>query len=123
MVGALEELPGVKKAYASYAEKKAVVDYYPATVTPDQICKTLLKTGYTANPKAESKIGPAVNDSKSPQKGFLQKNNLICYCFEYTKDDIEQDFTNHGRSLIMEKIAAEKKGGGCDCATKNPKGR
>jgi hypothetical protein len=52
-----------------------------------------------------------------------QKDNLICYCFEYTKDDIEQDFTKNGRSLIMEKIAAEKRAGGCDCATKNPKGR
>ena len=52
-----------------------------------------------------------------------QKDNLICYCFEYTKDEIEQDFTKNGRSLIMEKIAAEKKAGGCDCATKNPKGR
>ena len=52
-----------------------------------------------------------------------QKDNLICYCFEYTKVDIEKDYTTHGRSLIMEKIAAEKKAGGCDCATKNPKGR
>ena len=66
---------------------------------------------------------------KETRKGIImmadsyQTDNLICYCFEYTKNDIEQDLTKNGRSLIMEKIAAEKKAGGCDCATKNPKGR
>ena len=123
MVRALEELPGVQKANASYAEKKAVVNYDPAAVTPDQMCHALLKTGYTANPKTDDNPAPAVNDSESPKTGFPQKDNLICYCFAYTKDDIEQDFTINGRYLIMEKIAAEKKAGGCDCATKNPKGR
>jgi len=47
----------------------------------------------------------------------------MCYCFEYTKGDIEQDFIKNGKSLIMEKITVEKKTGGCDCANKNPKGR
>ena len=50
-------------------------------------------------------------------------SNLICYCFEYTRQDIEEDFKKNGRSLIMEKIKAEKKFGNCQCATKNPKGR
>jgi cation transport ATPase len=122
-VGALEELPGVKKAYASYAGKKAVVDYDPATVTPDQMCQALRKTGYAARPKTDENTDPAVSISESPKPGFLQENNLICFCFEYTQDDIEQDFTKNGRSRIMEKIATEKKAGRCDCATKNPKGR
>ena len=50
-------------------------------------------------------------------------SNLICYCFEYTRQDIEADCKKNGRSLIMEKIQAEKKFGNCQCATKNPKGR
>jgi hypothetical protein len=123
VVRALEELPGIKKAYASYGERKAVVDYDPTTVTPDQMCKALLNAGYIASLKADSNTNPVVSDSESPKTGFLQKDSLVCYCFEYTKDDIEQDFTKNGRSLIMEKIAAEKKAGSCDCATKNPKGR
>jgi hypothetical protein len=49
--------------------------------------------------------------------------NLICYCFEYTREDIEQDILENGRSKIMEKIKAEKKLGACQCATLNPKGR
>ena len=38
-------------------------------------------------------------------------------------EDIEKDYQDHGRSVIMEKISLEKKQGGCQCATKNPKGR
>ena len=48
--------------------------------------------------------------------------DLVCYCFGYTSEDIKKDFLAHGRSLIMEKIMEEKKSAGCDCAAKNPKG-
>lgn len=50
-------------------------------------------------------------------------SELICYCFNHTARDIEQDITVHGKSTIMENIMAEKKAGGCQCKTKNPKGR
>ena len=49
--------------------------------------------------------------------------NFVCFCFEYTRDDIENDINNNGRSTIMERIMSEKKMGGCDCASRNPKGR
>uniref|UniRef100_A0A7C4ET58 BFD-like (2Fe-2S) protein n=1 Tax=Desulfomonile tiedjei TaxID=2358 RepID=A0A7C4ET58_9BACT len=47
----------------------------------------------------------------------------VCYCHEYTAEDIERDFLANGRSTIVEKIAAAKKANGCECATKNPKGK
>jgi hypothetical protein len=47
----------------------------------------------------------------------------ICFCFGYTESDLKQDVIEHGKSLIMEKVMAEKKAGGCQCETKNPKGR
>jgi hypothetical protein len=50
-------------------------------------------------------------------------DDLVCYCFGYTKKDIEKDYLDNGRSVIFEKIAFEKKSGGCNCAVKNPKGR
>ena len=50
-------------------------------------------------------------------------DDLICYCFEYSRKDIEQDLIKNGRSIIMEKIVAEKNAEGCNCANKNPKGR
>ena len=50
-------------------------------------------------------------------------DNVICYCFGFTEKDIQKDVMENGRSFIFEKIAREKKIGGCYCATKNPKGR
>jgi hypothetical protein len=47
----------------------------------------------------------------------------ICFCFKYSESDLEQDVIEHGKSLILEKIMAEKKAGGCQCETMNPKGR
>ena len=48
----------------------------------------------------------------------------VCFCFGYTVADIETDLTrNAGRSTILDRIAAEKSLGACQCAQKNPKGR
>lgn len=49
--------------------------------------------------------------------------HLICYCFGYTEEDLRRDVLKNGRSLIMERIVAEKKAGHCQCAEKNPAGR
>jgi len=48
---------------------------------------------------------------------------VICYCFNYSRKDIEQDLKRNSRSTIMERIMEAKKLGGCDCSNKNPKGR
>ncbi len=50
-------------------------------------------------------------------------NDFVCYCFEYSREDIERDVLANRRSLIMEKIMAAKKFGSCQCTTKNPRGR
>ena len=50
-------------------------------------------------------------------------DELVCYCFQYSKHDIEQDVRQHaGVSTILERIMAEKKKGACQCSLKNPKG-
>ena len=49
--------------------------------------------------------------------------NLICYCFGYSTEDIRQDYRENNRSTIIARIAAEKKDGNCRCETTNPKGR
>jgi hypothetical protein len=51
------------------------------------------------------------------------RDELVCYCFQYTALDIRRDVIENGRSLIMEHIAAEKSAGRCECTAKNPKGR
>ena len=49
--------------------------------------------------------------------------SLICYCFNYTADDIKNDFKENGQSTIMARIANEKKNGKCNCESSSPKGR
>ena len=53
----------------------------------------------------------------------FKDDDLICYCFEYTKKNIEEDFTTAGYSTILEKIKREKSINGCNCEIKNPKGK
>jgi len=50
-------------------------------------------------------------------------HEMICYCFDYSREDIIKDLQKNGRSLIMERIEGEKRLGSCRCALKNPKGR
>ena len=47
----------------------------------------------------------------------------ICYCFNYTAEDIRNDFQENGKSTIMDRIMTEKKDGKCNCKATNPKGR
>lgn len=47
----------------------------------------------------------------------------ICYCFNYTAEDIRKDIQVNGRSTIMAHIMNEKKDGKCNCESTNPKGR
>ncbi len=47
----------------------------------------------------------------------------VCYCFNYTEEDIREDFYKHGKSTIMNRIIGEKKYGNCNCESTNPKGR
>jgi hypothetical protein len=122
VVLALEGLPGVIKADASFAEKRVVVRYVRSSVSLAQIKEALLKAGYVAsladNPKRNQNIAISGSDPKSE----FQPDDLVCFCFQYTRKDIERDYIANGRSTILAKIAAEKKAGRCDCALKNPKG-
>ncbi len=47
----------------------------------------------------------------------------ICYCFNYTLQDIQNDYHMHGTSTIMARIIDEKKDGNCNCELINPQGR
>ncbi len=60
----------------------------------------------------------------SSRKMEFKKDDLVCYCFGYTRKDIEGDYLGNGyQSKILEKIISEKKREKCNCSVKNPKGR
>jgi hypothetical protein len=123
VVKALEGLTGVKRAKASHPEKKAVVFYNASLVAFEQMQKVLFKAGYVASIGTDENHKADFLKSHSEGKNEFQSNDLVCFCFEFTRNDIEQDCIKNGRSTIMAKIASEKKAGECDCAAKNPKGR
>jgi hypothetical protein len=62
-------------------------------------------------------------EPKFQKRTEFSDDDLVCYCFEYTKRDIEHDYSENGKSRIYEKIALEKKAGRCNCASKNPKSK
>jgi hypothetical protein len=64
----------------------------------------------------------AITTLENRETPAFRLEELVCHCFGYTREDIERDFTQNHRSLLLERIAAEKNAGGCDCANKNPKG-
>ncbi|MBS1867800.1 MAG: (2Fe-2S)-binding protein [Acidobacteria bacterium] len=47
----------------------------------------------------------------------------ICYCFGFSRNDIEGEIAETGRSTVAERISAEVKAGNCACELKNPSGR
>jgi len=47
----------------------------------------------------------------------------VCYCFGFTRRDIENEFTATGSSTIGERIKTEVKAGNCACEVKNPSGK
>ncbi|PLX90770.1 MAG: BFD-like (2Fe-2S) protein [Desulfuromonas sp.] len=51
-------------------------------------------------------------------------SQLICYCYNYTEDDIREDVhRNRGRSLLLERITTEKQRGNCRCTLLHPESR
>lgn len=60
---------------------------------------------------------------QSLNKQTYKDNDIVCFCFNYTKKNIIDDYlSNNNRSSILEKIKTEKQNDGCDCKVKNPKG-
>ncbi len=123
MSGALAGLSGIIEVEAFCPGKEARVVYDPGLTGIDGIVRALSRAGYFAALKKPLDQPPAFPTLAVPETPTSQPDELVCYCFGFTRADIEQDFLRYGRSLILEKIAAEKKTGGCDCAHKNPKGR
>jgi hypothetical protein len=74
-------------------------------------------------PRWENALLKTIGFSETTKRGNMKIFDMICYCFGYTREAIEQDVLENGRSIITEKIIAEKRFGTCQCPTKNPKGR
>jgi hypothetical protein len=47
----------------------------------------------------------------------------VCYCFGFTRKDIQDEIAKTGHSTVAYRIAAEVKAGTCACEVKNPSGK
>jgi hypothetical protein len=47
----------------------------------------------------------------------------VCYCFGFTRKDIENEIEETGGSAVADRISAEVKAGRCACEMKNPSGK
>lgn len=53
----------------------------------------------------------------------IEQTISICYCFGFTRSDIENEVAETGSSAITEQIRKEVKAGNCACEVKNPSGK
>ena len=47
----------------------------------------------------------------------------VCYCFGFTRKDIQREIAETGLSTVANRISAEVKAGNCACEVKNPSGK
>lgn len=47
----------------------------------------------------------------------------VCYCFGFTRKDIQDEVAETGRSTVLDRITEEVKAGRCACELKNPSGK
>lgn len=47
----------------------------------------------------------------------------VCYCFGFTRKDIENEIAGTGRSTVADRIKTEVNAGNCACEVKNPSGK
>lgn len=64
--------------------------------------------------KREARVRVGLKESEAPLP--------VCYCFGFSRADIEREITGTGGCTIAARITAEVKAGRCACEIKNPAG-
>jgi hypothetical protein len=66
----------------------------------------------------------ACSSCEIPQGQSNQADSqLVCYCFNHTREDIRADFQASGVSTIEQSIRTAIDAGHCSCEVMNPNGR
>ena len=56
-------------------------------------------------------------------KGAPSRNDLVCYCFLYSRQEIEDELRASGETTIFDRITAGVKADNCACEVRNPSGQ
>lgn len=55
--------------------------------------------------------------------GFKRGGDLLCYCFQLCRQEVESEMATKGATSIPERIASQVKAGACACDVRNPSGK
>ena len=56
------------------------------------------------------------------QKEPVDPKTPVCYCFEWTPEEIRREIQTTGKSTVIDKIKDQVKAGNCYCEVTNPQG-
>lgn len=111
---------GVKgKAVGTLTVKQIVIDHtsvgngsYSFCHTPS--CNVAYFAPGSIFGKADIKVRVGIKEDADPVP--------LCYCFDYSREDIWRDIEAKGETSVLEEIKNEVQGGFCACEVKNPSG-
>lgn len=77
-------------------------------------CDVVYFAGQSVFNRSDLKVRVGIKETEDPVP--------LCYCFDYSREDIRRDCGTGNTETIPQKIRAEVKAGFCACAVKNPSG-
>ena len=77
-------------------------------------CEIVYFCNQAAFTKADLKVRVGIKETAPPIP--------LCYCFDYSREDICRDIEATGETSVLEEIKTEVQGGFCACEVKNPSG-
>jgi hypothetical protein len=80
--------------------------------TPD--CEVVYFSDQSVFSKPDLKVRVGIKETADPIP--------LCYCFDYSREDIRRDIEATGKTSVLEVIKAEVQGGFCACEVNNPSG-
>ena len=77
-------------------------------------CEVVYFSNQAAFTKPDLKVRVGIKETADPIP--------LCYCFDYSREDIYRDIEATGETSVLEEIKTEVQGGFCACEVKNPSG-
>jgi hypothetical protein len=77
-------------------------------------CEVVYFSDQAVFTKADAKVRIGIKETADPIP--------LCYCFDYSREDIRRDIEATGKTSVLEEIKTEVQHGFCACEVKNPSG-
>lgn len=87
---------------------------YFVCINPDCEIVYFSNTSDRTFKKRDLKLSFGLKEQKSPRQ--------LCYCFDHFYEEIEEEITKTGNSLVIPQIKDAMKSQGCSCESTNPMG-